>query len=45
MVIVEGRNNVLNKMPPKAIPTMVITLELVGDTSIANIDLQIVIMG
>ena len=32
-------------MPPKAIPTTATALELVGDTSIANIDLQVVIMG
>jgi hypothetical protein len=32
-------------MPPKTTPTTATTLELVGDTSIANTDLQIVIMG
>jgi hypothetical protein len=32
-------------MPPKVILTMATTLRLVGDTSIANIDLQVVIMG
>ena len=32
-------------MPPKAIPTTVTALGLIGDTSIANIDLQVVIMG
>jgi hypothetical protein len=32
-------------MPPKAILTMAMTLGLVGDTSIADTDLQIVIMG
>ena len=32
-------------MPPKAIPTIAMTLELVGNTNIANIDSQIVIMG
>jgi hypothetical protein len=32
-------------MLPKAIPTIAMTLGLVGDTSIANMDLQIVIMG
>jgi phage baseplate assembly protein gpV len=32
-------------MPPKIILTMATTLRLVGDTSIANTDLQIVIMG
>jgi hypothetical protein len=31
-------------MPPKTTPTTVTTLELVGDTSIANIDLQVVII-
>jgi hypothetical protein len=29
----------------KIIPTTAITLRLVGDTSIANIDLQVVTMG
>jgi hypothetical protein len=37
--MVKGRNNLLYKMLPKAIPTTAITLGLVGDTSIANIDL------
>jgi len=32
-------------MPPKIIPTMATTLGLVGNTSIANMDSQIVIMG
>ena len=32
-------------MPLKAIPTIATALELVGDTSIANTDLQVVIMG
>ena len=32
-------------MPPKIIPTTATTLGLVGDTSIANTDLQVVIMG
>jgi hypothetical protein len=32
-------------MPPKIILTIATTLGLVGDTSIANIDLQVVIMG
>jgi hypothetical protein len=32
-------------MLPKIIPTTATTLGLVGDTSIANIDLQVVIMG
>ena len=32
-------------MPPKATPTTATALELVGDTSIADIDLQVVIMG
>jgi hypothetical protein len=32
-------------MPPKTTLTTVMTLELVGDTNIANIDLQVVIMG
>jgi hypothetical protein len=32
-------------MSPKITPTTVTTLELVGDTSIANTDLQVVIMG
>ena len=32
-------------MPLKTIPTTVTTLGLGGDTNIANIDLQVVIMG
>jgi hypothetical protein len=32
-------------MPPKTTLTIAITLKSVGDTNIANIDLQIVIMG
>ena len=32
-------------MPPKATPTTAITLGLIGNTSIANIDLQVVTMG
>ena len=32
-------------MPPKVTPIMETTLGLVGDTSIADIDLQVVIMG
>ena len=32
-------------MPPKATPTTAIALELVDDTSMANIDLQVVIIG
>ena len=32
-------------MPPKIIPTTVTTLGLVGDTNIANTDLQVVIIG
>ena len=32
-------------MPPKAIPTTATTLRLVGDTSIADTDLQIVIIN
>jgi hypothetical protein len=32
-------------MPPKTILTTAITLRLVGDTNIANIDSQVVIMG
>ena len=32
-------------MPLKAIPTTATALELVGDISIANTDLQVVIMG
>ena len=32
-------------MPPKAAPTTATTLELVGDISMADIDLQVVTMG
>ena len=32
-------------MPPKAIPTTATALELVGNTSIADTDSQVVIMG
>jgi hypothetical protein len=32
-------------MPPKTILTTAMTLKLVGDTSIANIDSQVVTMG
>jgi hypothetical protein len=32
-------------MPPKTTLTMATTLELVGDTSIANTDSQVVMMG
>jgi hypothetical protein len=32
-------------MPPKTILTTVTTLKLVGNTSITNIDLQVVTMG
>ena len=32
-------------MLPKVIPTMATALELIGDISIANIDLQVVIIG
>jgi hypothetical protein len=32
-------------MPPKITPITAIILELIGDTSIANIDLQVIIMG
>jgi hypothetical protein len=32
-------------MPLKVTPTTATTLGLVGDTSITNIDLQVVIMG
>ena len=35
----------LNKILLKTIPTTAITLGLVGDTNIANIDLQVVMMG
>jgi hypothetical protein len=43
--MVEGRNNLSNKILPKVIPTTATTLGLVGDTNIVNIDLQIVTMG
>jgi hypothetical protein len=36
--MVEGRNNLLNKMPPKITLTTATTLGLVGDISIANTD-------
>jgi hypothetical protein len=42
--MVEGRNIKLI-MVPKTVLTTVTTLGSVGDISIANIDLQIVIMG
>ena len=32
-------------MPLKAIPTIATALELIGNTSMANIDLQVVIIG
>ena len=32
-------------MPPKATPMTTTALGLIGDTNIANIDLQVVIMG
>jgi hypothetical protein len=38
------RNNKLNKMLFKTILTTVTTLGLVGDTNIANIDLQVVMI-
>jgi hypothetical protein len=37
--MVEGRNNLLNKMLPKVTPTTATTLGLVGNTNIANMDL------
>jgi hypothetical protein len=37
--MVEGRNNLLNKILPKVIPTTAMTLGLVGNTNIANTDL------
>jgi hypothetical protein len=43
--MVEGRNIKLNKMLPKVILTIAMTLRLVGNTNIANIDSQVVIMG
>ena len=39
------RNTKLNKILPKVILTIVTTSRLVGNTSIANIDSQVVIMG
>jgi hypothetical protein len=42
--MVEGRNNSLT-MVPKIILTQAITLGLIGDINIANINLQVVIMG
>jgi hypothetical protein len=39
------RNNLLNKILPKIILIIVMTLGLVSDTNIANTDLQVVIMG
>jgi hypothetical protein len=39
--MVEGRNNLLI-MVPKTVLTQAITLKLIGDISIANIDLQVV---
>jgi hypothetical protein len=32
-------------MPPKITPTIVMTLRLVGNTSIADTDLQVITMG
>jgi hypothetical protein len=43
--MVEGRNNLLNKILPKTILTIITTLGSVGDTNITNTDLQVVIMG
>jgi hypothetical protein len=43
--MVEGRNNLLNKILPKITLIIAITLGLISDISIANIDLQIVTMG
>jgi hypothetical protein len=43
--MVEGRNIKLNKMLPKVILTIAMTLRLVGNTNIANIDSQVVTMG
>jgi hypothetical protein len=45
MVTVKGRNDLLNKIPPKVILTIATTLKSVGDTSIANIDSQVVTIG
>jgi hypothetical protein len=42
--MVEGRNIKLI-IAPKTVLMMVIILGLVGDTSMANIDLQVVIIG
>jgi hypothetical protein len=42
--MVEGRN-IKSTMVPKTVPTTAITLKSVGDISIANTDLQVVIMG
>jgi hypothetical protein len=42
--MVKGRNIKLI-MAPKTVPTTVMTLKLVGNTSIANIDLQVIIIG
>jgi hypothetical protein len=36
------RNNKLNKIPPKVILITETTSGLVGDTNIANIDLQVI---
>jgi hypothetical protein len=44
MVMVEGRNNSLIMVFKTAL-TQAMTLGLVSDTSIANIDLQVVTMG
>jgi hypothetical protein len=43
--MVEGRNNLLNKILFKAVLITAMTLRLVGNTSIANTDLQVVIIG
>jgi hypothetical protein len=43
--MVKGRNNLLNKMPPKTTLTTATTLRSVGDTNIADIDSQVVTMG
>jgi hypothetical protein len=42
--MVEGRNNLLTIVLKTAL-TQAMTLKLVGDTSMANIDSQVVIMG
>jgi hypothetical protein len=39
------RNNLLNKMPPKTIPTTATSLGSVGNTNIANTDSQVVTIG